>query len=245
MSSHVATSPAKHARTGLMLALTFSTGVIDAVGYLGLDRVFTGNMTGNIVILGMGLAGTDDLPVTGPVIALAGFLAGAVLAGRVARGAHPGWSARTTWLLLGVAVLLAASAVPGLVSPAVTGAWRDPVTATLGVAMGVQAGAARTAAVKDVTTVVVTSTLVGLAFDARLASGATQPWLRRLLAVALIGAGALAGAQLLRIHFSLGSALAALVTVAVALTGERLRRAEHRVRVPIAHLPKDRANEIF
>ncbi|MDX6323371.1 MAG: hypothetical protein QOF52_3229, partial [Propionibacteriaceae bacterium] len=31
---------------GLMLALTFSTGIIDAVGYLGLDKVFTGNMTG-------------------------------------------------------------------------------------------------------------------------------------------------------------------------------------------------------
>ena len=34
---------------GLMLALTFTTGIVDAVGYLGLDRVFTGNMTGNVV----------------------------------------------------------------------------------------------------------------------------------------------------------------------------------------------------
>ena len=41
----------------LMMALTFVTGVVDAVGYLGLDKVFTGNMTGNIVILAMGLAG--------------------------------------------------------------------------------------------------------------------------------------------------------------------------------------------
>jgi uncharacterized membrane protein YoaK (UPF0700 family) len=30
-----------------MLALTFSTGIGDAVGYLSLDRVFTGNMTGS------------------------------------------------------------------------------------------------------------------------------------------------------------------------------------------------------
>ena len=29
-----------------MLALMFSTGIIDAVGYLGLYRVFTGNMAG-------------------------------------------------------------------------------------------------------------------------------------------------------------------------------------------------------
>jgi hypothetical protein len=38
-----------------MLALTFTTGIVDAVGYLGLDRVFTANMTGNVVILGMAL----------------------------------------------------------------------------------------------------------------------------------------------------------------------------------------------
>lgn len=55
------------------LALTFVTGIVDAVGYLGLDRVFTGNMTGNIVILGMGVAGADELPVLGPAIALPGF----------------------------------------------------------------------------------------------------------------------------------------------------------------------------
>ena len=39
------------------VVLTFVTGVVDAVGFLALDRVFTGNMTGNIVILGMGVAG--------------------------------------------------------------------------------------------------------------------------------------------------------------------------------------------
>jgi len=47
------------------IILTFVTGIVDAVGFLALDRVFTGNMTGNIVILGMGVAGADDLPVLG------------------------------------------------------------------------------------------------------------------------------------------------------------------------------------
>ncbi|MGQ4427380.1 DUF1275 family protein, partial [Streptomyces violaceoruber] len=40
-----------------MLALTFATGVVDAVGYLRLDQVFAGNMTGNVVILGMAATG--------------------------------------------------------------------------------------------------------------------------------------------------------------------------------------------
>ena len=64
---------------GLMLALTFSTGVIDAVGYLGLDKVFTGNMTGNVVILGMALTGAEGLPVAGPAVALVSFMAGAAV----------------------------------------------------------------------------------------------------------------------------------------------------------------------
>ena len=46
--------PASRLHLLLMLALTFSTGIIvDAVGYLGLDRVFTGNMTGNVAVPGM------------------------------------------------------------------------------------------------------------------------------------------------------------------------------------------------
>ncbi|BBH70004.1 DUF1275 family protein [Actinoplanes sp. OR16] len=200
-----------------MLALTFSTGIVDAIGYLGLDRVFTGNMTGNVVILGMALAGADDLPVAGPVIALAAFVAGAAIAGRVARRAGgPGWTGSTTGLLVVVAILLAASALPGARDEAPAA---FVATALLGVAMGLQAGAARTVAVADVTTVVVTSTLVGLAFDSPAGAGRPQPWQRRLLAVALIGAGALTGALMLHLHFAAGAGVAALVTAAVAVAG--------------------------
>src|ERR1700709_875512 len=94
-----------------MLALTFSTGVVDAVGYLGLDRVFTGNMTGNVVVLGMALTGAQDLPVVGPVVALVGFLLGAVLAGRAGRRSGPVWTPRTSVLLLLVGLVLAGLAV--------------------------------------------------------------------------------------------------------------------------------------
>jgi len=41
-----------------MPALTLSAGIsVDAVGYLGLDRVFTGNMTSDVAVLGMAAAG--------------------------------------------------------------------------------------------------------------------------------------------------------------------------------------------
>lgn len=77
MLSRFHAAPAERLHAVLMIALTFTTGINDAVGYLGLDKVFTGNMTGNVVILGMGVAGGDGLPVLGPALALAGFMAGA------------------------------------------------------------------------------------------------------------------------------------------------------------------------
>lgn len=204
----------------LMLALTFSTGVIDAVGYLGLDRVFTGNMTGNVVILAMALTGAGGLPVAGPVVALALFMLGALIAGRVLRATPAGWSALTTWLFVGVSLLLAGSAVTMLVlTPAQAADVQLVITGALGLAMGTQAGAARHIGVKDVTTVVVTSTLAGLAFDSRFGHRTGQQWPRRLLAVLLIGAGAAAGALALEVHFGLGMGLSAVITIVVAVLG--------------------------
>lgn len=205
----------------LMLSLTFSTGIIDAVGYLGLDRVFTGNMTGNIVILGMALAGADDLPILGPLVALAGFMLGAAVAGRVLRPVAAGWTHRTTTLFAVVGVMMGAVAVTVTVS--VISDLTEPValavTAVLGLVMGLQAAAARHLAVKDVTTVVVTSTITGFAADSRLGGGSGQPWARRLIAIAGIGAGAGVGALTLQVGLGLGIALSAVITIAVAVIG--------------------------
>jgi uncharacterized membrane protein YoaK (UPF0700 family) len=211
-----------------VLALTFSTGVVDAVGFLGLDRVFTGNMTGNVVILGMGLAGAEDLPVVGPVVALAGFMAGALVAGRALRGAPGGWGTRSSVLLLLVALLLAGCAVAAAGPADAAGGAVLGLTGALGAAMGLQAQTARHLAVKDVTTVVVTSTITGLAADSWLGGRVGQPWARRAGAVVLIGAGAAAGALLLRVDVAAGIALSAGLTAVVAVLGHRRRPRDRR-----------------
>lgn len=217
------TGPVDVRHLGLMLALTFSTGVVDAVGYLGLDRVFTGNMTGNVAILGMALAGGAGLPVVGPLVALAGFLAGAGVAGRVLRRAPAGWSPTATAVLGTVTALLTGVAVTLLVVGRPHGPATDLVTAVLGLAMGAQAAAARAIAVPEVTTVALTSTIVGLAAgpfgELGRASGAT-----RLLAVGLLLTGAATGALLVRLDLGLGIVLAAGICLVVTVTG----LAEHR-----------------
>ena len=104
---------------GLVLVLTFPTGVIDTVRYPGRDRVLTGNVTGNVVILAMAITGAVALPTA------------------------------------------------------------------------------------------------GLAFDSRFGHNARQQWPHRALAGILNGAGAL----LLDVHFGLGTALSATITLMVALVG--------------------------
>ncbi|MCI1018489.1 DUF1275 domain-containing protein [Microbacterium sp. C5A9] len=213
----------------LMLALTFSTGIVDAVGYLGLDKVFAGNMTGNVVILGMALAGADDLPWVGPLLALVAFLAGAAIGGRVLRPVAAGWSSRTTVLIAVVGALLGIAGIGLFIADGTPPPpWELGATLLLATSMGVQAAAARHLAVKDVTTVVVTSTITGLAADSRLAGGAGQPWIRRVSAIALIAAGAAVGALLLMAHIGWGVVAAAVISLVVAAIGEgasrRLRR---------------------
>ena len=56
----------RHPLTLSLLALAFTTGLIDAASYLGLGHVFTANMTGNVVLLGFGIAGAAGLPVVSP-----------------------------------------------------------------------------------------------------------------------------------------------------------------------------------
>lgn len=217
---------------GLMLALTFSTGIIDAVGYLGLDRVFTGNMTGNVVILGMALAGADGLPIVSPLLALLGFLLGAAIGGRVLRPVKVGWTDRSTALFGAVGTMMTVLALLLVLVPVRPEALTLAVTTVLGGAMGLQAATARHLSVKDITTVVVTSTLTGLAADSRLGGGHGQPWFRRTAAIVLICAGAGVGALALHVGLALGLGIAAAVTLSVALLG---RLSSHPLSLSTAH----------
>src|SRR3954471_19502379 len=91
----------RHPLARALLALTFTTGLVDAVSYLGLGRVFAANMTGNIVLLGFGIAGGSGLPVVAPLVSLGSFLVGAAGGGVLARrlgDRHPEHVARTLGL---------------------------------------------------------------------------------------------------------------------------------------------------
>ncbi|MEE4023580.1 YoaK family protein [Gordonia sp. PKS22-38] len=183
---------------GLMMALTFVTGIVDAGGYLGLDRVFVGNMTGNVVILGMGAAGADGLPVLGPVLALVAFVVGAGAGGIALRGHSSGWGTRVT-LMLGLAYGLIAAGAATVGVMALTERTQISAAVMTAAAMGVQAAVARKVGIAEMTTVVVTSTITVWAIEFWSRPGWATFANRRLLAIAAIFVGALLGAFLLAI----------------------------------------------
>jgi uncharacterized membrane protein YoaK (UPF0700 family) len=213
----MASSDLKQLPLAATIILTYVTGVVDAVGFLGLDWVFTGNMTGNIVILGMGVAGADELPVLGPAVALATFTAGAFAAGLVLRHrVTSGWHDRITVLLtMGGVVLLALAVLSTMTGTHL----QIALAAATAAVMGEQAVVARALAVKDMTTVVVTSTLASLAGETwtRGAAGAVAN--RRVGAIVVIFLGAITGAVLLQIHMAAAFGLAATLTFLVAIVG--------------------------
>jgi uncharacterized membrane protein YoaK (UPF0700 family) len=208
----------RHPLARALLALTFTTGLVDAVSYLGLGRVFTANMTGNVVLLGFGIAGAGGLPVVAPVVSLVSFLLGAGTGGVLVKRMqhrHPALVARALGievsLITAAAVLVAATTV----RPDDASAYL--VIALMASAMGVRNAAVRRIAVPDLTTTVLTMTLTGLAAESPFAGGSAKDSIRRLSAVLVMLAGALAGALLLKTSLVMPLALAAGLAAATVL----------------------------
>jgi uncharacterized membrane protein YoaK (UPF0700 family) len=201
--------------------LTFATGLIDAASVLGLRHVFTANMTGNVAFLGFALVHAGTATATDCLLALAAFLAGATLGGRLASKGV----AFTAALVVEVAILAAASAL----SWAPSGVPRMALVeiALLALAMGLHNASVRKLAVPDMTTTVLTLTLTGLAADSSLAGGQNPRLPRRLLGVGLMLLGALTGALLLRAGLKWTITVATVVAAgacAVAATAAAVQR---------------------
>jgi uncharacterized membrane protein YoaK (UPF0700 family) len=208
-----------------LLALTFASGMVDAVSYLGLDRVFTANMTGNVVLLGFGIAGSGGLPILAPIISLGSFVLGAGIGGLLGTkfGQQHLLHVGAAWILQAT-LLTCATILAAAVHPRAGSVSRDVVIGTLALAMGVQTATARRLAVPDLPTTVVTQTLTGLVADSRLFGGSGKGTTRRGSAVAAMLGGAVIGALLLK----------ASLVLALALTGGLI------LLVQIAYLPAAR-----
>ncbi|GIH17524.1 YoaK family protein [Rugosimonospora africana] len=156
-------------------ALGLVAGYADAAAYLGLGHVFAANMTGNTVLLGIGViawaTGRRLLPSTPllAILSLAGFAVGALVAAVLLR--------RIAWrigyrlgLLLEAGLLIAVAAgwtITGWSAAGRTAAGQRPglypelgLLIVLSAAMGAQSALAHRVGVRGVPTTVVTTSMV-------------------------------------------------------------------------------------
>ena len=185
----------------LLLVLTVTTGLLDAVSFLGLGRVFTANMTGNVVFLGFALGGAPGIPVASSLAAIGAFVAGAVLGGRLGKK-YAGEQLRKWFLtvaLIESALIIGAGFISlGFdIEHRTTAFQLYAVIVLTAIAMGLRNSTVRQINVKDMTTTVLTLTLTGIGADSSLAGGKNQNFARRAGSVILMFAGAAAGAWLL------------------------------------------------
>ncbi len=198
-----------------LLALTLTAGMIDAVAFLGLEQVFAANMTGNLIVLGLAIAGAPLLSVGGPAAALAAFLLGAAASGRFDRRAESRHRRLLRMLRIeALAVALATLVAVGFESG--DEVRRFAIIVLLAAAMGARNETVRRLNVPELRTTVQTLAIAGIA--AHEAEGRVRPWgdRLRLLGILAMLSGAVLSA-LLVLEADLAWALFA-ITAAEAAT---------------------------
>lgn len=208
----------------VLVVLTFITGLVDAVSFLGLGHVFTANMTGNVVFLAFALAGAPGLSLSRSVTSLLAFMFGATVGGFF--GNRFETATRRKWLLTSaiVEVVLLLAAAGFAFSYDYKHESPDfnlyAILILTAVAMGFRNATVRRLAVPDLTTTVLTLTVTGIAADSSFAGGANTRFVRRGLSVVGMFAGALTGALLLdrglQIPLFLGAFLVLAATIVYA-----------------------------
>jgi uncharacterized membrane protein YoaK (UPF0700 family) len=148
-----------------ILLLTWVAGTVDAIGYLSLGHVFTANMTGNAVLLGLAVGQAQVAAAFRSLFALAGFAlgvtVGAILAHRTGtdvdqRRAFVGPILVETFILAAFAATLHLPNMP-----------RSQFTLHVliglsAVAMGIQSAAVRRLNLPGIATTVLTGTITSL-----------------------------------------------------------------------------------
>jgi uncharacterized membrane protein YoaK (UPF0700 family) len=219
-------APSREAKDGplppMMVAMTLVTGLIDAFSYLVLGHVFVANMTGNVVFIAFALVGEKGFSIPSSITALVAFIAGTLLAGRMLRRSAQNRArmlseitAIQALFLVGALVLsvLSRGSVPTNLAFGLIGA--------LGISMGMQNTVARKLAVTDLTTTVLTLTIVGMGADSHFVGGSGSRAGRRVISVLAMFFGALLGGSLIlysSIVYPVLIALVIVVTIASSIS---------------------------
>jgi uncharacterized membrane protein YoaK (UPF0700 family) len=179
--------------------------------------VFVANMTGNVIFLGFWFVPDSGVDLTAAVVAFLSFVAGTVLGGRLARHLD---SAVRRWLTVALGVEVVALLILSVLAGTGVLEYHDGgklvLIAGLAVVFGSQNATARLFGIQELSTTVLTSTIVGLGFDSRLAGGTGEREKLRYTVVLTMCGGAVVGATLTLVTVAPVIALAGFVVAGAA-----------------------------
>ncbi|MEU1277570.1 YoaK family protein [Streptomyces sp. NPDC005805] len=229
--------------TSVMVLLTLTTGMIEAVSFLTLGPVFAAVQTGSLLLLGFAIAGAPGISAVVSGVSLAGFAFGAIV-GSHFQSAIDARERRwfdTALVVEGVLLWVAAVVIwrAGIEGPGgpVDGRHLAAI-AMVACAMGVRNVTSLRVQVPDVPTTVATRALTGLlialpplAADSRVGGGLSRE-ARRIASIAAMFAGALLAAWLLERAVPPAAVLAVPATLILALGLALLAFPRERTSVP-------------
>lgn len=191
-----------------VLLLSLAAGSADAAGFIGLGHVFTSNMTGNTVLLGIAIGQGHIADTARSFYVIVVFMFGVALGARAGRSVAdqdwPGLAAR----LIGLEkIILLLFAIGWTFTLRGNETWDDALLTLLAIAMALQSVALTRLRVPGIGTTAITSTITALAMG--------------VVSLALPGTGEATGA---RVSFHAG--VVALYCLGAATSG-----------LLIAHLP--------
>jgi uncharacterized membrane protein YoaK (UPF0700 family) len=218
-------------RDWLLVGLSFATGIYEAICFLTFGKVFTAAMTGNLVLLGIGVAGTRQPAGPNPVtvvISLAAFAAGAALATPILKAfdgdketadnnVFHAWPHRVS-LTLAVALVPQAGFLVVWVTAASPASLAYILMALSALAMGLQMNAIRDLHVPGISTTAFTATFIDLA-SGLVTWSLTAHSARRLTATMVgMATGAFLGDWMLRHAHPYAPVVPTVVTAVVIVT---------------------------
>jgi uncharacterized membrane protein YoaK (UPF0700 family) len=203
---------------------------VDALSYLGLSHVFTANMTGNAVLLGLAIGQTEELQVAHSSAAIVGFVIGVVVAAKLVGPTRERlvWSSRITFALCLECAVLIVFAVGWLGGPRSAGGGLVGLIVLSGLAMGIQSAVARRLAVPGIATTYITGTITALVAELTSVSGAVGERRRMTAVIGALVAGAVTGGLTLAYARQAAAFVPAVVVAAVlvAVVGFRRRASD-------------------
>ena len=212
-------------RDWLLVGLSFATGIYEAIVFLTFGKVFTAAQTGNLVLLGIGVAGTHEPAGPNPVtvvISLGAFAVGVALAIPILRAFsrdpqtadNQAWPRRVT-IALAIALILQVAFMVVWITAASPASLAYVLMALSALALGLQANAIRSLNVPSISTTAFTAAYIDL-FSGLVTWSLTAYSARRLVAsVVGMAAGALLGDVMLRNAHAYAPVVPAAVTAAV------------------------------